>query len=365
MEFPQAGSGPNRKQIVDALRNTAQSASNMVAENVSVPVDAIAWALRKAGMPVEKPMFGSDWLKEKGVTPTVPEGPSKVIGDTIGMLSPMGLSKQGAKAMVDGVSKLKGLPVGMSIKDVSGPQSQALMLAQQRAALPVEQGGLGLAAGNTPAERAAAMGFKDAYHGTVDDITKIDPSKFGSATGSQSAKKAFWTSDSPVTARSYAEYAAKDVPVKRELARADKFEKAGNWDKYDEAIANAEKLESQIYQQPLRGQTIMPLSVRTTRGVRGSEMNAKGAEFSDVEGGINKFLNQALRDKSDLAVIKELSDSVGLVNQPSTHMAVFNPDLVRSRFAAFDPFRKTAATAAAMGVAAPDLLAQERSNGNR
>ena len=109
----------------------------------------------------------------------------------------------------------------------------------------------------------------------------------------------------------------------------------------------------------------MPLSVRTTRGVRGSEMNAKGAEFSDVEGGINKFLNQALRDKSDLAVIKELSDSVGLVNQPSTHMAVFNPDLVRSRFAAFDPFRKTAATAAAMGVAAPDLLAQERDNGNR
>jgi hypothetical protein len=119
MEFPQAGSGPNRKQIIDALRNTAQSASNMVAENVSVPMDAIAWALRKAGVPVEKPMFGSDWMKEKGVTPPVREGASKVIGDTIGMISPMGLTKQGAKAMVDGVGKLKGLPVGMSIKDVS------------------------------------------------------------------------------------------------------------------------------------------------------------------------------------------------------------------------------------------------------
>jgi predicted GNAT family acetyltransferase len=118
MEFPQAGSGPNRKQIIDALRNTAQSASNMVAENVSMPMDAIAWALRKAGVPVEKPMFGSDWMKEKGVTPTVPEGAAKVVGDTIGMISPMGLTKQGAKAMVDGVSKLKGLPVGMSIKDV-------------------------------------------------------------------------------------------------------------------------------------------------------------------------------------------------------------------------------------------------------
>lgn len=112
MEFPQAGSGPNRKQIIDALRNTAQSASNMVAENLSVPVDAIAWALRKAGVPVDKPMFGSDWMKEKGVTPTVPEGAAKVIGDTIGMISPMGLSKQGAKAMIDAGSKLKGLPVG-------------------------------------------------------------------------------------------------------------------------------------------------------------------------------------------------------------------------------------------------------------
>jgi hypothetical protein len=122
MEFPQAGSGPNRKQIIDALRNTAQSASNMVAENVSMPMDAIAWALRKAGVPVEKPMFGSDWMKEKGVTPPVREGASKVIGDTIGMISPMGFTKQGAQAMVDGVGKLKGLPVGMSIKDVSGPQ---------------------------------------------------------------------------------------------------------------------------------------------------------------------------------------------------------------------------------------------------
>ena len=82
-------------------------------------MDAIAWALRKAGVPVEKPMFGSDWMKEKGVTPTVPEGAAKVVGDTIGMISPMGLTKQGAKAMIDVGSKLKGLPVGMSIKDVS------------------------------------------------------------------------------------------------------------------------------------------------------------------------------------------------------------------------------------------------------
>jgi hypothetical protein len=38
---------------------------------------------------------------------------------------------------------------------------------------------------------------------------------------------------------------------------------------------------------------------------------------------------------------------------------VTNPENIRSRFAAFDPFRRTAAIAATMGVAAPDLLAAQ------
>jgi hypothetical protein len=99
----------------------------MVAENISVPMDAIAWALRKAGVPVEKPMFGSDWMKEKGVTPQVEQGASKVIGDTIGMISPMGFTKQGAKAIMEVGGKMKNLPVGMSIKDVSQDAAQDML----------------------------------------------------------------------------------------------------------------------------------------------------------------------------------------------------------------------------------------------
>ena len=68
----------------------------------------------------------------------------------------------------------KVLPIGMSTEAVGGmsflrpsaPQQAALDLAQQRAALPVEQGGLGLAAGNTADQRAAAMLAEDVYHGT-------------------------------------------------------------------------------------------------------------------------------------------------------------------------------------------------------
>ena len=47
------------------------------------------------------------------------------------------------------------------------------------------------------------------------------------------------------------------------------------------------------------------------------------------------------------------------LNIGKEHTISLDPDNVRSRFAAFDPFRKSAATAAAMGVAAPDLLAKE------
>ena len=69
----------------------------------------------------------------------------------------------------------KGLPVGMSMEAVGGmkflrptaaPQEKALRLAQERAALPVEQGGLGLPVGNTAEQRANAMGAIDYLHGT-------------------------------------------------------------------------------------------------------------------------------------------------------------------------------------------------------
>jgi hypothetical protein len=128
MEFPQMGSGPNRQQIIDALRNTAQSASNNIAETASMPVDALAWALRKVGLPVgDKPVMGSDWMREKGLTAPVQEGASKVVGDTIGMISPMGLSKQGAQAIMEVGGKMKNLPVGMSIKDVSKQYDQRFL----------------------------------------------------------------------------------------------------------------------------------------------------------------------------------------------------------------------------------------------
>jgi len=54
----------------------------------------------------------------------------------------------------------------------------------------------------------------------------------------------------------------------------------------------------------------------------------------------------------------EVTDMADLGGIQTQHMFP-DPDVLRSRFAAFDPFRKDVATATAMGVALPDLLAAE------
>ena len=57
---------------------------------------------------------------------------------------------------------------------------QAHLLAQQRAALPVNQGGLGLAPDNTAMDRARAMGWvDDGYHGTSSDFPEFSLGGYG------------------------------------------------------------------------------------------------------------------------------------------------------------------------------------------
>jgi len=51
------------------------------------------------------------------------------------------------------------------------PREQAFKIAQENAALPVSEGGLGLPKDNTPEMRAKAMGYETPmYHGTNEDI---------------------------------------------------------------------------------------------------------------------------------------------------------------------------------------------------
>lgn len=73
------------KSLLDFL----QSASNSVATNVSGPVDLIGAGLNRVGVPVgSEPVGGADWMKSKGLTRDVEQGPARVLGETAGLLGP-------------------------------------------------------------------------------------------------------------------------------------------------------------------------------------------------------------------------------------------------------------------------------------
>ena len=83
----------NAKQLAQALRDTTQGASNAVASNVSAPVDLLAAALRKAGLPIpENAVGGGAWMQEQGLTVPV-DGAPKYIGEAIGGVLPMFMMK--------------------------------------------------------------------------------------------------------------------------------------------------------------------------------------------------------------------------------------------------------------------------------
>lgn len=179
----------------------------------------------------------------------------------------------------------------------AAPQDEALALAQQRAALPIEQGGLGLPPNNTAMDRAKAMGFDaDVYHGTGADIAKFD--------------KSF-----------------------------DKLDR-GFWFGNEEVASNFAKSKQATGGNP----NVIPSMVRLENPYVYDALDPNRAK------GLKEIFENAN---------KEIYDGVKMVNTNSPAVVVKNPDNIRSRFAAFDPYRKSAAIAASMGVAAPDLLAEE------
>jgi hypothetical protein len=83
----------DKKALIQALRDTAQSASNSIAGTVSAPVDVTAWALRKSGMDIKKPVGGEEWMEDVGLTAPVQKGYPKMIGEVIGGIAPLAFAK--------------------------------------------------------------------------------------------------------------------------------------------------------------------------------------------------------------------------------------------------------------------------------
>jgi len=210
------------------------------------------------------------------------------------------------------------------------PQQAALDLAQQRAALPVSEGGLGLPANNTPMDRARAMGFKESgYSGTSKDFINYDPSKSsGAGSGSREGPLGAWLTDDPRVASEFA-----------------------NWSSRGQG-------GDVVYPLMIRGSSpYQPSAYSEIKDILDANTQFSRPPYRMMQDKIN--YENAIRDlesKGDYVALRNtLTDAI---DNPITQFLVTDPTRLRSRFAAFDPFRKDVATATAMGVALPDLLAQ-------
>ena len=203
---------------------------------------------------------------------------------------------------------------GMTLN--AAPQDEALRLAQQRAALPVKQGGLGLPADNTPAQRAAAMGAEFGWgHGSNNpNITTFKPSRTG-AQGPGIYATNYLPETNMYSSLKDTGGTSYPLAVFRDEALVSKLNNP-----YDELkVAADDELISELFKRN------------------------KSAIITNQEPTPDWLLKQ------------------GVTEYPERqHYVSVNPDNFRSRFAAFDPFRRNAALAAALGVAAPDLLAEEK-----
>ncbi|MHB1407999.1 MAG: hypothetical protein ACYCXC_00145 [Acidovorax defluvii] len=155
----------DRNALIRALRDTAQSASNAIASNVSGPVDLIAAGLRGVGLPIpQNPVGGSQWMAERGLTAPVQQGVAQVIGDTIGL---------------------------------AGPALVANFAPQIAGAL--NRGAQNLAAPRTLHPETGAI----VWHGSPHRFDRFDSSKIGTGEGAQAYGHGLYLAENPKVAQEY------------------------------------------------------------------------------------------------------------------------------------------------------------------
>ena len=121
-------------------------------------------------------------------------------------------------------------------------------------------------------------------------------------------------------------------------------------DKY-RSISN----ERRLAEQTQEGSNVMPVAL--------SYKNPLVHDFggsSYREQTYSDLVDKALAGGHDALILKNTFDPGGSAAKLVDVGVMFSPEQIRSRFAAYDPLRRNAAIAAAMGVAAPDLLAKEK-----
>ena len=251
---------------------------------------------------------------------------------------------------------------------------QRHLTAQKNAALPVEQGGLGLPEGNTAMDRARAMGAIDAYHGSPNEI--IGPNFNRQSAGVtptntfDSADANVFASSSPTVASEYAqigktsrnpydEFYSLSVDKRNELIPL--FNKIVGKDASRDDVYNILKsmtqsgnkegaygeLAKQLGVVDNVSENVMPLMIMG----KSHTVDWKNTPWRETE--MQRKISEAKQSGADYLLNKNIIDSMTGTGVADS-FAVLNPSAVRSRFAAFDPKRRHEADL--LGYADPYLL---------
>lgn len=259
----------------------------------------------------------------------------------------------------------------------AAPRQEALDTAQRNAALPIEEGGLGLPKDNTPMDRAKAMGFDaEALHGSPSPyIESFDPMMAGRNTGNAFDNNIFATT-SPESATGYAlnwkhyRNVIKTSPEYKAITREENallrdignLREEGNVQGVADARAKLDVLSEQknaIYNDFMAGKlgsegsSVYPLMVRSKDFL---PYEAEGANWMRAN---RPAIDAAEEQGYSGAVIKNVRDNAGAnLGTIADVYASPDPSRFRSRFAAFDPMRSKEADILA-GVLPLGLLADE------
>jgi hypothetical protein len=211
----------------------------------------------------------------------------------------------------------KGMPIGASIKDVSKDMSIAMKTAQKNAALPIEKGGLGLPENNTAMDRAKALGFDvSGFHGRYKDYSEINP------------EKTFYVTQNPEYASLYTNPSASSMGGKSAQDFVD--------------------LKPNVMPVEIKSKEI--LDTRTPEGRKlfekeflgkygnNTPLTDKGLpDWTDAEDFAEFFKDKKLPYKGVLVDEGSIPLPDGSIQWRGASTAVFDPSIVRSKFAAFDP----------------------------
>jgi hypothetical protein len=257
---------------------------------------------------------------------------------------------------------------------------QAHLIAQRNAALPVSQGGLGLAPDNTAMDRARALGFdvdNPVYHGTGADIDAFDLSRSGSASGAEQYGTGVYTTTNPTLASGYANSTVRNanvLPLVTRMANPISDETAKKLTKAQikKIIEQSPDLDEQLWNYGDVGyegkNKVLNDAVNSLYEYQGDKM------LENLHPIANDFFknNPVEFNNAAAKVLKKDGVVVSFPRYNEKFNIPWNANQVRSRFAAFDPMKKessnllaTSAAIAPTATMAAYLYNQERNKGGK